>query len=134
MSQIEVAQIIEQIKQEIEVDASGKTKASVRATARLAGVDHTAIINHLQSGELKPTKLDQKIILQGINIDSWRSNGVPDEGIYLIVEYYAFEAGRYCNPKARQAITYFNNHKTFNGFVYSEVNAEKDSPERMSEK
>ncbi|MBD2459240.1 hypothetical protein H6G80_35040, partial [Nostoc sp. FACHB-87] len=47
MSQIEVAQIIEQIKQEIEVDASGKTKASVRATARLAGVDHTAIINHL---------------------------------------------------------------------------------------
>jgi hypothetical protein len=63
MSQIEISQIIEQIKEEIEVDANGQAKASIRATARLAGVDHAAIINHLQSGELKPTKLAQSLIM-----------------------------------------------------------------------
>lgn len=39
MSQIEIAQIIEQIKQEITVDPSGQGRASIRATARLAGVE-----------------------------------------------------------------------------------------------
>lgn len=67
MSEIEITQIIEQIQEEIEVDPSGKAKASLRATARLAGVDHTAIINHLQSGGLKPTKLAQTLIIQGFN-------------------------------------------------------------------
>ncbi|MBD2479588.1 hypothetical protein [Anabaena sp. FACHB-83] len=111
MSQIEVAQIIEQIKQEIEVDASGKTKASVRATARLAGVDHTAIINHLQSGELKPTKLAQMLMGQGFNageIKEWRTEGIPDKAIAIILEYYAHEAGRYCTKQARLVCRSFN--------------------------
>jgi hypothetical protein len=34
MSQIEITQILEQIREEIEVDASGKGKASMKATAR----------------------------------------------------------------------------------------------------
>ncbi len=37
MSQIEIVEIIEQIKQEIEVDADGHGKPRIRATARLAG-------------------------------------------------------------------------------------------------
>jgi hypothetical protein len=111
MSQIEVAQIIEQIKEEIEVDASGKAKASVRATARLAGVDHTAIINHLQSGELKPTKLAQTLIVQGFDageLTGWRTTGIPDTALAIILEYYAFDAGRYCNPQARLVCRSFN--------------------------
>ncbi|MBE9210647.1 hypothetical protein IQ244_29920, partial [Nostoc sp. LEGE 06077] len=47
MSQIEIAQIIEQIKQEISVDPNGQGKASIRATARLAGVSDMAIIKAL---------------------------------------------------------------------------------------
>ncbi|MBD2439818.1 hypothetical protein [Nostoc sp. FACHB-110] len=111
MSHIEIAQIIEQIKQEIEVDASGNAKASIRATARLAGVDHTAIINHLQSGELKPTKLAQMLMEQGFNageLKEWRTEGIPDKAIAIILEYYAFYANRYCNPQARLVCRSFN--------------------------
>lgn len=131
MPQIEITEIIEQIKQEIEVDASGKAKASVRATARLGGIDDESIRKALKSSaDPAPSKLAQELMLQGINIDSWRSNGIPNEGVYLIVEYYAFEAGRYCTQKARQAIAHFNKHKTFDGFVYSDFSPKKYSPEK----
>ncbi|WP_341531678.1 hypothetical protein WKK05_38855 (plasmid) [Nostoc sp. UHCC 0302] len=119
MSQIEIAQIIEQIKSEIEVDEFGQAKASVRATARLAGVDHTAIINHLQGGELKPTKLAQTIISQGFEageLTMWRNLGIPDvampsAGGYanaIVLEYYAYDAGRYCTKQARLVCRSFN--------------------------
>ncbi|MCC5655301.1 hypothetical protein LC609_37315 [Nostoc sp. XA013] len=111
MSQIEISQIIEQIKEEIEVDANGQAKASIRATARLAGVDHAAIINHLQSGELKPTKLAQSIIMQGFEageLREWRTVGIPDMAIAIILEYYAYEAGRYCTKQARLVCRSFN--------------------------
>jgi hypothetical protein len=51
MSQIEVAQIIEQIKQEITVDANGQGKASIRATARLADVDATGLVRSLKTAD-----------------------------------------------------------------------------------
>ena len=111
MSQIEIAQIIEQIKEEIQVDASGKAKASVRATARLADVDHAAIINHLQSGELKPTKLAQSLMEQGFNageLNQWRTEGIPDMAIAIILEYYGYDAARYCTKQARLVCRSFN--------------------------
>ncbi|NDJ25783.1 hypothetical protein GS682_30200 [Nostoc sp. B(2019)] len=111
MSQIEIAQIIQQIREEIQVDANGHAKASVRATARLAGVDHTAIINHLQSGGLKPTKLAQTIVMQGFDAGElilWRTNGIPDIAIAIILEYYAYDAGRYCTKQARLVCRSFN--------------------------
>ncbi|MBD2535223.1 hypothetical protein H6G97_39765 [Nostoc flagelliforme FACHB-838] len=111
MSQIEISQIIEQISEEIEVDINGQVKASIRATARLAGVDHAAIINHLQSGELKPTKLAQSIIMQGFEageLREWRTVSIPDMAIAIILEYYAYEAGRYCTKQARLVCRSFN--------------------------
>lgn len=111
MLQIEISQIIEQIKEEIQVDANGQAKASIRATARLAGVDHAAIINHLQSGELKLTKLAQSIIIQGFEtgeLREWRTVGIPDMAIAIILEYYAYEAGRYCTKQARLVCRSFN--------------------------
>jgi hypothetical protein len=111
MSQIEISEIIKQISQEIEIDSNGHGKASVRATARLAGVDHTAIINHLQSGELKPTKLAETIIMQGFEtgeLREWRTNGIPDVAIAIILEYYAKDAGRYCTLQARLVCRSFN--------------------------
>ena len=111
MSQIEIAEIIEQIREEIQVDENGQAKATVRATARLAGVDHTAIINHLQSGELKPTKLAQIIIMQGFEtgeLQEWRTARIPDVAIAIILEYYAYDAGRYCTKQARLVCRSFN--------------------------
>ncbi|MBD2451243.1 hypothetical protein H6G76_29755 [Nostoc sp. FACHB-152] len=111
MSPIEIAQIIEQIKQEIEVDASGKAKASIRATARLAGVDEKAIRHTLENAEQKPSKLALMLIQHGFQsaeLKEWKTNGIPDIAIAIIIEYYAFEAGRYCNPQARLVCRSFN--------------------------
>ncbi|GAX38927.1 hypothetical protein [Nodularia sp. NIES-3585] len=111
MPQIEITQVIEQIQEEIKVDELGRGKASIRATARLAGVDHTAIINHLQSGELKPTKLAERLTRQGFDAGellTWRTNGIPDIAIAIIFEYYAFDAGRYCTKQAKLVCRAFN--------------------------
>ncbi|BAY42101.1 hypothetical protein NIES2111_64970 (plasmid) [Nostoc sp. NIES-2111] len=90
MSQIEIAQIIEQIKEEIEVDVSGKAKASVRATARLAGVDEKAIRNTLDTAELKPSKLALMLIehsFQAAELSTWKTCGISDIAIAIILEY-----------------------------------------------
>ncbi|MCC5622166.1 hypothetical protein [Nostoc sp. CHAB 5715] len=95
MSQIEIAEIIEQIKQEIEVDASGQVKASLRATARLARVSAAAILKTLDSVNLEPSKLAQMLMESGfeaVNLTEWRTVGIPDMAIAIILEYYAYEA------------------------------------------
>ncbi|MBD2471414.1 hypothetical protein [Nostoc sp. FACHB-145] len=111
MSQIEITQIIEQIKQEISVDASGNAKASIRATARLAGVDEKAIRHTLENAEQKPSKLAVMLMEQGFQpaeLKEWKTNGIPDKAIAIILEYYAFHANRYCNPQARLVCRSFN--------------------------
>ncbi len=104
MSQIEIAQIIEQIKQEITVDASGQGKASMKATARLAGVSDKAIAKALESANLEPSKLAVMLMEQGFdaaNLTEWRTNGIPDIAITIILDYYGYEAGRYCTKQAK---------------------------------
>ncbi|WP_193197961.1 hypothetical protein [Nostoc sp. MG11] len=68
--------------------------------------------------------------MQGINVDSWRTNEIPDEGVYLILEYYAFEAGKRCTQRARQAIKHFSQYKSFDGLVYSDFQSGQHSPEK----
>ncbi|MBE9036032.1 hypothetical protein [aff. Roholtiella sp. LEGE 12411] len=104
MSQIEITQILEQIREEIEVDASGKGKASMKATARLAQVSDKAIGKALESANLEPSKLAQILMQQGFNaanLDRWRTEGIPDIAIGIILHYYAYEAGRYCTKQAK---------------------------------
>ena len=111
MSQIEIVEIIEQIKQEIEVDADGHGKASIRATARLAGVSDMAIIKALESANLEPSKLSKILMDYGFdatNQKQWRTNGIPDTAIAIILEYYAFDAGRYSTKQARLVCRSFN--------------------------
>ncbi|WP_375467200.1 hypothetical protein [uncultured Nostoc sp.] len=72
MSQIEIAQIIEQIKQEITVDSNSINKISIMAVERIAGVSNGTICKTLNTFNSEPSKLAQKIQLQGISIDSWR--------------------------------------------------------------
>ncbi|QLE53272.1 hypothetical protein FD724_35740 (plasmid) [Nostoc sp. C057] len=112
MSAIQIAEIIEQISQEIEVDANGQAKASVRATARLAGVDDESIRKALKSSaDLAPSKLAKELMLQGFSaadLSQWRTDGIPDIAIAIILEYYAYEAGRYCTKQARLVCRSFN--------------------------
>lgn len=111
MSQTEITQIIEQIKEEITVDIDGRGKASIKATARLAGVSDKAIGKALESANLEPSKLALMLMEQefdAANLNYWRTNGIPDMAIAIILEYYAYEAGRYCNKQARLVCRSFN--------------------------
>ncbi|YAF99003.1 MAG: hypothetical protein AB3A66_28825 (plasmid) [Nodularia sp. CChRGM 3473] len=104
MSQIEITQVIEQIKEEIEVDEFGRGKASMKATARLAGVSDRAILKVLGSADLKPSKLAQKLMDKGFqraDLNKWRTEGIPDIAIGIILHYYGYEAGRYCTQQAK---------------------------------
>ncbi|BBD70217.1 hypothetical protein NIES4072_65830 [Nostoc commune NIES-4072] len=120
MSAIEITEIIKQISQEIEVDSNGHGKASIKATARLAGVDDESIRKALKSSaDLVPSKLAKELMLQGFSaadLSQWRTDGIPDiampaAGGYanaIILEYYAYEAGRYCTKQARLVCRSFN--------------------------
>lgn len=105
MAQLSLADVIKQIKSEIEVDVQGRGKASIRATARLAGVDDESVRKVLlRAANLKPPKLAEILINQGFkaaDLNQWRTNGIPDIAIAIILEYYAFDAGRYCTEQAR---------------------------------
>ncbi|MGJ5632969.1 hypothetical protein [Nostoc sp. CALU 1950] len=110
MSQIEIAQIIDQIKQEISVDALGHGKASIRATARLADVQDSSLRRALLSAALEPSALAQSLIQQGFSpaaLETW-NEGIPDIGVAAVIEYYAFDAGRYCKQQARLVCKAFN--------------------------
>lgn len=110
MTQLSLADVVEQIKSEIEVDSRGKGKASVRAAARLADVSDTALRKAFSSANLEPSELAKKLMEQGFdaaNLSQWLNHGIPDIAIAFILEYYAFEAGRYCTEQARLACKAF---------------------------
>ncbi|BBD62773.1 hypothetical protein NIES2109_56230 (plasmid) [Nostoc sp. HK-01] len=110
MSPIEIAQIIEQIKQEITIDSNGHGKASIRATARLADVQDSSLRRALLSAALEPSALAKNLIQQGFTpaaLETW-NEGIPDMGVAAVIEYYAFDAGRYCKQQARLVCKAFN--------------------------
>ncbi|WP_414546552.1 hypothetical protein [Nostoc sp. CCY0012] len=111
MSQIEIAQIIGQIKEEIQIDSNGQGKASIRATARLADVQDSSLRRALLSAALEPSALAKSLIQQGFTpaaMESWSEQGIPDMAVAAIVEYYAFDAGRYCKQQSRLVCKAFN--------------------------
>ena len=111
MSQIEVAQIIEQIKQEITVDSNGQGKASLRATARLAGVDAAGLFRSLKTAvDNSRSKMVEKLArkgFEGVDILGWSQSGIPDIAVATILHYYGYEAGKRCSLQARLACQAF---------------------------
>jgi hypothetical protein len=111
MSQIEVVQVIEQIKQEITVDSNGQGRASIRATARLANVNDAGLLRSLKSAaDISRSKLVEKLIrkgFEGAEILSWSQSGIPDVAVAAILHYYGYEAGKRCTEQARLACEAF---------------------------
>jgi hypothetical protein len=111
MSQIEVAQIIDQIKQEITVDSNGQGKASLRATARLAGVDAAGLFRSLKTAvDNSRSKMVEKLIrkgFEGVDILGWSQSGIPDVAVAAILHYYGYEAGKRCSEQATLACEAF---------------------------
>jgi hypothetical protein len=106
-----LTQIIEQIKSEIKIDENGKGFASIRATARLAGIDQSELGKSLKSSEgLEPSKLATFLIEQGFESEGLKQcgvTGVQDLLVAAILEYYTFHAGRYCKEQAKQVYRVF---------------------------
>lgn len=93
--------IIHQIRSEIQVDALGKGKASIRATARLADIDESALRRHFLSADKNPSKLAETLTQQGFQVRSFSTTGIPDIAVATILEYYAFDAGDRCKSQAQ---------------------------------
>jgi hypothetical protein len=94
MSQLLLENVVEQIQQEIEIDDFGRGKASIRATARLAGVDDKSLRTAFASAEQSPSPLAIKLMKQGFDAaeqSSWSSVGIPDLAVSTVLEYYAFD-------------------------------------------
>ena len=106
-----LALIVDQIKNEISVDATGKGKASIRATARLMDVDHKGLSESLKTaGGISPSKMATMLIEQGFDpgeILEWFDNGIPDMAIAVIAKYYAYKAGQRCKKQAEMVDTAF---------------------------
>ncbi|AUB42292.1 hypothetical protein COO91_08409 [Nostoc flagelliforme CCNUN1] len=111
MPQIEVAEIIEQIKQEITVDSNGQGKASLRATARLAGVDAAGLFRSLKTAvDNSRSKMVEKLARKGfesVDILGWSQSGIPDIAVATILHYYGYEAGKRCSLQAKLACEAF---------------------------
>ena len=110
MSNIELENVIQQIKSEIEIDALGRGKATIRATARLAGIDDKSLRTAFEGAEQTPSQLATKLIrhgFEGAEQALWGQTGIPDMAIAVILEYYATDAGRYIKEQAKLAYKAF---------------------------
>lgn len=93
-----------QFRTEVTVDKDGIGRASIRGVSRLAGVDDESISKALRTADLTPSKLSVFLTQQGFDSadqTNWKSTGIPDLAVASILEYYAFEAGRYCTDNAK---------------------------------
>ena len=94
------------IEDELSVKADGVAYSTIRGASRICGVEVSSLIRSFQSAALKPSKLAEFLISQGFDSDAQKEfaiNGIPDQALALIIEYYAFDAGRYCTAQAKSA-------------------------------
>ena len=108
---MDILSINNDIKKEINVDAEGKAKFTIRGTARLLGVTHPVLLKHFQSGNLEPSELAKMLMdagFEGGNLLEFSSDGIPDTAFSVIALYYAFYAGRNCIEEARLVLLSFS--------------------------
>lgn len=102
---------IDDIRSEITVDEKGRGFASIRATARLCGVDDKGLGKNLGSAEEKPTQMARFLMSRGFDgadLIGFVDTGVSDRAVGKIITYYALHAGRHCKPQAKICLEAFN--------------------------
>lgn len=103
--------IEKQIASDIRIDAQGKATFSIRAVARLAGLDHSTLVKAFLGGGKTPHKMTEFLIQQGVgggDFSTYGTDGVPDIAAGLVVSYYAMLAGERCTKQALQTVLAFN--------------------------
>lgn len=97
MAQIE---LIDSIKKETKIDKGGRATISMRGAARCVGISQQALSKSFKTSDnLTPSELAKKLSEKGFEGDNL-ATAIPDLALALIIEYYAFEAGRYCTEQA----------------------------------
>lgn len=100
-----------QLVNEITIDSNGIGRVTIRGVARLAGIVESSIRRAFEGAAQNPSKLAEMLICQGFEcgtIDQWSEKGIPDIAVGIILEYYAFEAGRYCTLQAANVFRAFS--------------------------
>lgn len=93
------------IRSEFSVNDQGQAFASRRAIARLAGVSHVSIGNLLDKIAVNLDLPESLEILGGQDFGG--VNLIPDTVASRIIEYYAFDAKRYCTEQAKRVYKAF---------------------------
>jgi P63C domain len=96
-----------QIASEIRVNAEGKATFSLRAVARMADVSVSSISEGVRLETSKLAVFLESRGLEGVRLGAFGLDGVPDIAAALILEYYAYEAGRYKTEQASQVFRAF---------------------------
>lgn len=125
--------LIESIKKETRIDSQGRAKVSIRGAARIVGVTEGSLRKAFKKGAylepselteipaesgvegayLEPSGLVEKLLNAGVvdeQIQNLAKLGIPDTILALIIEYYAFDAARYCTGQALQVFRSFAAH------------------------
>ena len=95
--------LIEEIKSEFRINDMGQCTVSLRGAARIVGIKQQTLTAHFQGDSLKPSKMAEKLSgigFKGDSLAAFSKSGIPDIALSTIIEYYAFEAGRYCTEQA----------------------------------
>ena len=104
MNSFSIEQIELELSKEVRCDEEGRGFYTIRGAARLIDIDDSSLGKSLGTGAaVNPSKLSKFLISQGFDgavFSTWRTEGIPDQAVYAIVEYFAFEAGRFCTSKA----------------------------------
>ncbi|MEM9450331.1 MAG: hypothetical protein AAGA75_17590 [Cyanobacteria bacterium P01_E01_bin.6] len=98
-------QVVEDIRSEIQILSDGRGIASIRGAARLCAIDESGLRRHFKGADLEPSKLAATLMENGFkpaDLELFSQNGIPDIAIAIILEYYAYDAGRYCTEQARK--------------------------------
>ncbi|MBE9039363.1 hypothetical protein IQ235_00950 [Oscillatoriales cyanobacterium LEGE 11467] len=103
--------IIQQIQQEYRIADDGSVTVSIRGVARLAGVSWQALSKQFSTGSsggnISSSKLVQSLESRGFEAATFSVTGVPDTAVALILEYYAFDAGKRCTDRAKNCCRAF---------------------------
>lgn len=103
--------IIRQIQQEYRIADDGSVTVSIRGVARLAGVSWQALSKQFstgsEGGNISGSKLVQTLESRGFEAATFSVAGVPDTAVALILEYYAFDAGKRCTEQAKNCCRAF---------------------------
>jgi hypothetical protein len=92
--------IIDSIRKELKLKSDGRVTTSMRGVATICGVDPSSISRNL-TGENSNSRLAQMLKEKGFVLANLVRRGFPESAVAVCVEYYAFEAGRYCTDLAR---------------------------------